>query len=233
MKTKITFIVLLGIMILNLSAADPVIANIDIGEVTIKILDAATGNPIPEMYVYRRISTQYAPCNAGCRKPKIVDHPADYVISDKDGIAIFPGKKILRKQPDEIISFMEFDLNLDFDIEYDASDVAAHENALGDSWRSGGGVFPRNGKNDALRLSFITYDPPSDVRYDVLKSETPRCALVRIWSKCDFTESPYKTIVIKLGNASLIENGIKTGVTLENKPKQQPDKVTPAGTHKH
>jgi len=226
MKSKITFAVLLSLLgtlgILNTLSQNqpapvPAVADLAIGEISIKIQDAVTGNPIPEMYVYRKIATQHAPGNTGRAKPRVVAHPADYAITDKDGIAVFPAKSIPRKHNDESIRFMEFDVNLDFDVEYDRSDASAHEKALGDSWRSGGGVFSENKKNDALRLSLFPHEPPSDARYEVLKSENPRCALVMICTKFDFNEQPHKIIVIKLGNASLIENGIKTEVTLKSK----------------
>jgi hypothetical protein len=115
---------------------------------------------------------------------------------------------------------MEFDVNLDFDMDYDPNDALAHEKAFVDAWKSDGGIFSKNGVNDTLRLSFVTYEPPADVRYDILKSEEPWCALVRIWSKFDFKKKPFKTIVIKLGNASLVEGGHKTEVTFEDKPKK-------------
>jgi len=227
MKTKIIFALLVGIVSQCLSAADLAVAGI-----TVKIQDAATGKPISGMHVYRRISTQYAPFFTGFFKTKTVDHPADCTVSGRDGIAIFPEKKLPRKKSNEHISFMEFDLNLGFDLDYDSNDALAHEKAFIDSWKSGGGLFSKNGQNDALRLSCITYEPPSDVRYEVMKSENPRCALVRMWMKFDFKEQPGKTIVIKLGNATLIENGIKTGVTLEpgNNPSPEMARQKPAST---
>jgi len=140
-----------------------------------------------------------------------VYHPADYAISNNDGIAIFPKKSFPRKGLGEGISTMQLDLNYGFDKNFDPNNATAFYQTLGSSAQDGGGIFSKNKTNDALSLAFVTSNVDPKYRYEVVKSEKPLRQYVVFRSRYDFKE-PYKTIVIKLGNDSLVENGIKTEV---------------------
>ena len=191
-------------------------AAITVGEMIIKIQDAATGKPLAGVYVYRDIRTQYVPVPFFPIEVKAVYHPGDYAISNNDGIAIFPRKNISQKRFNEYIATMQLELNYGFNKNFDPNNADAFYNALVDSRQDGDGIYSKNKANDALSLAFVISDVDPKYRYEVVKSEKPRREYVIFRSRFDFKE-PYKTIVIKLGNDSLVENGIKTEVTLEQR----------------
>ena len=195
MKTKLLMIGFLSIMNQMLLAA-----SLTIGEMTIKIQDAATGKPITGMYVSRGITTQYVPFSIigiGI-EAKQVSQPDDYAISNSDGIVTFPRKNVPRKKYNEGVSFIHLSLNFGQD---------------------GESIFSNNRTNDALSLSLISGRKFVEAQYEVVKSSKPRQEYIRYQFRYDFNE-PYKTIVIKLGNASFVENGNKTQVTFEEAVKK-------------
>lgn len=209
MKTKILVVAFLGLMSHGLTAASLII-----DEMVFKIQDSTTGKPLTGVYIYRDITTVYYPFLTGFIEGKRTAQAPDYAITNSDGVAIFPKRNVPRKKYNEAISWITLKLNFNCDKNYDQNDAFAHARALGESEQKAGDIFSKNRINDALGLSLTDGDPREVERYSIIRTTKPRHEYVRIGLKYDFRE-PYKTIVIKLGNASIVENGIKTEVMLE------------------
>ena len=204
-------------------------AAITVNELVVKIKDAATGKPMAGVHVDRSIMTQYAPLFFFPIEVRQISHPNDYAITNNDGVAVFPPKKLPRKSFNEGICKLQLEVNFDSDRK-DKND--AGEYILSSE-------FSKNGINDALSLVFTTSVDQRN-HYQVVKSANPRREYVIFKFGIDFRKPP-KAIVIKLGNISLVENGIKTEVTFEEGEEQpkglirvlqqnQPTEPTATGT---
>lgn len=211
MKLKFIIAIFWGIMGHELSAA-----TITIGEMVFKIQDAATGTPLSGVYVYRNMTTQYIPFSIFgiAVETKQIRQPSDCAISNNGGIAIFPKKIVPRKKNNEDICTMSIYLNFGFDKEIEPDDPNVFFNTYGLALQDGKNVFSKNGKNDAAIFSFITNTVAPEYRYEVLRSKSPKQEYVICRSQYIFSQ-PYKTIVIKLGNGSIVGTGIKTEVSFE------------------
>lgn len=189
-------------------------AGLTVGKMVVKVQDAATGKPLVGVYVYREITTYYRPFLA--HNGKTYTH-SDYAISNNEGIVTFLEKNVPRKKLTEGIAWVALDVNWDCDKKYDPNNVLEYERAIGMSWQDGGGIFSKNQKNDALRLRLGKNNPYEKNHYKVTQSVKPRREFIQYLVDYNSHESS-KTIIIKLGNDSLGENGIKTEVALEEEP---------------